>query len=96
MKAPIETEGDYHWRNSMKPLKFFALDARAAAPFLVLLLHFRLWTLYLCIVITLIFHIVERMGFTVPSALRALRSWLVGDKRPAWMSTRKNKLIDYG
>ncbi len=96
MANNIETAGDYHWRNSMKPIKFFALDARAAASFFLVVLHMRLWTLYLCIVITTGFSIVERNGYTVPSALRAIRSWVVGRKRPAWMYTRKNKLIDYG
>lgn len=96
MANDIETEGDWHWRNTMKPVKFFALDARAAASFFLLLLHARLWTLYLCTVITIAFTLVERRGLTVPSALRGLRSWIVGRKRPAWLSTRKNKLIDYG
>tara|TARA_Y100001001_G_C8003027_1_gene306981 strand:- start:878 stop:1171 length:294 start_codon:yes stop_codon:yes gene_type:complete len=96
MASNIETQGDYHWRNSMRPLKFFGLDARAAASFFVLLLHFRLWTLYLCIVVTGIFSYVERHGYTFPSALRAFRSWIVGDKRPAWMHIRKRPLIDYG
>ena len=96
MASDIETAGDWHWRNSMKPIKFFALDARAAAAFLLVIMHMRLWTFYLCIVITSAFHIVERSGYTVPSALRSIRSWIVGDNRPAWMYTRKSKLTDYG
>ena len=96
MAPPIETQGDYHWRNSMRPLKFFGLDARAAGSFLILLLHIRPWTLYLCLVVTGAFAFVERYGYTFPSALRALRCWIVGDRRPAWMHLRKRKLIDYG
>ena len=80
----------------MKPLKFFALDARAASTFLVVLLYMRWWTVYLCAIITFVFHVVERNGYTLPSALRALRSWIVGNHRPALMHTRRNKLIDYG
>lgn len=96
MASDIETAGDYHWRNSMKPVKFFALDARAAASLFLVLLHMRLWTLYICIIVMVGFNIVESRGYTVPSALRALRSWIVGSKRPAWMYIRKRKLVDYG
>ncbi|HCK33032.1 MAG: type IV secretion protein IcmT [Micavibrio sp.] len=96
MSDQIETEGDWHWRNSMKTVKFFGLDARAASAFFMVMLHIRLWTIYLCVVIVTIFHIMSRRGYTFPSALRALRSWVVGDDRPAWMYIRKNKLVDYG
>ena len=96
MANNIETEGDWHWRNTMRPLRFFSLDVKAAAPLLFWFLHMRLWTLYLMGVFTITFVLVERAGYTVPAALRYFRSWLVGNKRPAWMYTRKRDLIDYG
>ena len=96
MSKNIETAGDWHWRNTMKTIKFFAIDARAAATFMLVLMHARLWTLYLFVVVCASFTIIERFGLTLPSALRALRSWIVGNRRPALMHTRKNKLIDYG
>ena len=30
MAVDYETEMDYHWRNTMKPVRFFMFDARAA------------------------------------------------------------------
>jgi len=87
---------NWHWRNSMKPARFFGIDARAAISFLVLLFYFRLVTLVLAIISTLIFVALEKRGLSFPCALRSLRSWLNGQKRPGWMAIRKKKFIDYG
>ena len=91
-----EERANWHWRNTMRPVRFFGLDARAAIPFCVLLFYFRPVTLALAIVITTIFVILERRGLTFPSALRAFRSWFVGQKRPAWITLRKRRMRDYG
>jgi hypothetical protein len=36
-----EEKVNWHWRNSMRPVRFFGLDARASMPFFVLLVYFR-------------------------------------------------------
>ncbi len=87
---------NWHWRNSMRPVRFFGLDARAAIPFLILLFYFRTITLIFTIVLTSVFAYLERKGLTFPSALRAFRSWLIGQKRPGWYLMHKRRLIDYG
>lgn len=91
----IQEMQNWHWRNSMRPIRFFAFDARAAIPYIFLLLYARLITLILCVVVTIAFAILERMGLTVPAALRKLRSWLVGPRRHAWITLRQRRLIDY-
>lgn len=91
-----EEKVNWHWRNSMRPVRFFALDARAAIPYSVLLVYFRPITLFLTIVSTVIFVSLEKKGFTFPSAMRSLRGWFIGQKRPAWISGRKRKWTDYG
>ena len=40
----IQDQVNWHWRNSMRPVRFFAFDARAAFPFFLLLLYARLIT----------------------------------------------------
>ncbi len=90
-----EERVNWHWRNSMKPVRFFSMDARAAIPFLFLLVYARLVTLIFAIVSTIVFMMLEKRGLTLPSALRALRSWLLGPKRPAWISMRRRRLKDY-
>lgn len=86
----------WHWRNSMRPVRFFNLDARAALSFFVLLFYFRFVTLFLTFVITMSFYFLERRGLTFPSALRSLRVWIVGYNRPAWLSARHRRLKDFG
>lgn len=87
---------DWHWRNSMKPVRFFALDARAAIPFALLLVHFRPYTLVLALVVTIAFWLAERMGLTFPAALRRLRIAIIGYRRPRLIWTANRSLIDYG
>ncbi len=92
----VEERENWHWRNTMRPARFFALDARAAIPFTFLLVYFRPITLFLCVVSTVIFIALEKRGLTFPSALRSFRSWLIGQKRPAWVSGRRRRFVDYG
>ena len=91
-----EEKVSWHWRNSMKPVRFFGVDARAAIPFFVLLFYFRLVTFVIAIASTIIFLALEKRGLTFPCALRALRSWFNGQKRPAWIAIRQKRFIDYG
>lgn len=87
---------NWHWRNSMRPVRFFGIDARAAIPFFLLLVYFRPITLFLTFVSTVLFVSLEKRGLTFPSALRTFRSWLNGQNRPAWISMRRRRFIDYG
>lgn len=86
----------WHWRNTMKPVRFFTFDARAGFFVVLLLVHFRLWTFLLLVTIFTVFWILERKGLSFASALRAGRLWIVGKKRPAWIWTRRRKLTDTG
>ncbi len=91
-----EERMNWHWRNSMRPARFFNLDARAVFPFLILLVHMRTYTLVLTILFTLIFIYLERRGLTFDASLRAFRLWIVGNKRPAWLSRSHRRMVDYG
>ena len=86
----------WHWRNSMRPVRFFNMDARAALPFFILVFHARLYTLVLTIIVTLIFRLVEKRGLTFPAAMRSLRVWFIGQNRPALPSFRYRRMRDYG
>ncbi len=91
-----DERANWHWRNTMRPVRFFKLDARAALPFIVLLFYFRVVTLVLAIVITVVFVLLEQRGLTFDASLRAFRKWFLGQSRPAWMSFRRRKMVDYG
>lgn len=93
----IEEKQNWHWRNTMRPVRFFQLDARAAIVFLAMLPFWaRPFAWILMISSTALFLFLERRGLTFPSALRAFRTWLLGPKRPAWISMRRKRLVDYG
>lgn len=92
----VDAKQDWHWRNSMRPVRFFMMDARAAIPFIFLLVYFRPITIFIAVVSTTVFYMMERQGRTFPSALRAFRSWLNGQQRPAWTSMRRRRFIDHG
>lgn len=91
-----EERANWHWRNSMRPVRFFGLDARAAIPFFVLLFYFRLVTVVFTVLLTAIFVFLERRGLTFPASLRAFRTWVLGQKRPAWLAYARKKMIDFG
>lgn len=78
-----------HWRDSARSARFFMVDARAAFPIFIFLMHIRVWTGVLVIVSALFFGFIEHYGFTVPVFLRWLRSLLAGKVRssiPWWRS----------
>jgi intracellular multiplication protein IcmT len=87
---------DIHWRNSMKSARFFALDARAVFPFLLVLIHIRGWTLLLALICTTLFWIAERMGLRYDAALRAVRAWFVAPFRPARAYQLNPRIADLG
>lgn len=78
-----------HWRDSARSARFFLVDARAAFPLLLWLLHIRWWTFILAVVAMFFFSTLERYGFTVPTFLRWFRTVLAGPNKtaaPWWRS----------
>ncbi len=92
----MEEQANWHWRNAMLPARFFGFDARAGILFFLLLVYAREITLFLTIVSTFTFWFLEKRGLTFPSSMRALRLWVVGQNRPAWIKLRRRKMVDYG
>ena len=87
---------DWHWRDTMRPARFFQFDARVSFFIVLLLVHARIWTFLLLLAVLGVFGLLERKGLSFPSALRAFRVWLIGKERPAWIYTKKRNLIDTG
>lgn len=72
-----------HWRDSARSARFFMVDARAAFPLFLFLMHIRIWTGLLVLISAVFFAIIEHYGFTVPVFLRWLRSFLAGNIKSA-------------
>lgn len=80
----------------MKPARFFMLDARAAWPVLVMLLHMRIYTILFALFVMLVFYILEQRGLSFFSALRAFRVWIVTKKRPNYRPSDLTRMVDFG
>ena len=90
-----EMEG-WHWRNTMKTVRFFKFDYRAGFTLMLVLMHFRYWTLTFAVVVNVAFWLLERKGLSLPAALRAGRLWILGSYRPAVNWTVRRRLKDTG
>ncbi len=79
--ARIKTEA--HWRDSARSPRFFIVDARAAFPLLLFLLHIRLWSFILAVCTMAFFGLLEHYGFRLIVFLRWLRNVLAGPHKVA-------------
>lgn len=92
----IEAKMNWHWRDTMRSIRFISFDARCAFLIPVWLIYLRWSTIILSVAVFYTFNFLEKKGLTFPAALRALRAWLVGRERPALVGTMKRKFRDYG
>jgi len=78
-----------HWRDSARSSKFFIFDAKAAFPFLLFLIHIKLWTFIVAVLTMLFFTLLNRYGFSINVFFRWFRSFLSGRRKiviPWWMN----------
>jgi intracellular multiplication protein IcmT len=87
---------DNHWRNTQKPARFFMFDARSFAAIFLFLIHAKEWTFGIVVITMFFFWYAERRGFTFEAALRAMRAWFLGRKRPACYRGRHRHWVDFG
>lgn len=85
-----------HWRNTARPPRFMSLDYRAGIFLILFMMHMRLWTFVLMILVFLILFFLERRGLTLPLAMRRLRVWVSGPIRPALARVHKRDMWDHG
>lgn len=84
MPQPTESS---HWRDSARPAQFFFIDAKVAFPFILFLVHIKMWTFVLAVIMMAFFTLLSRYGYSVEVFLRILRSTLAGPRkmaRPWW------------
>jgi intracellular multiplication protein IcmT len=83
------------WYQTYKPARFFMMDSKAGIPLILVLLHFRTYTVIPAVFWVILFWVLDRRGMSVTSAVRALRSWIIGDLRPARSVFKIRARIDY-
>lgn len=55
-----------HWRDSARSARFFLVDARAAFPIFLFLMHIRVWTGVLVLVSAVFLVLLNTMGLPFP------------------------------
>lgn len=85
-----------HWRNTARPVRFFTVDYRAGVFVFIFMMHMRLWTLGLLVLVVIFLWFLERRGLTMPLAMRRLRLWAIGSFRPALSKVHHRKIWDHG
>ena len=71
------------WRDTARPVRFLALDARVLTGLAAWMLHMCWGTFWLSVGIMVVFAILERFGVTPPAAWRYARMGLFGPRRDA-------------
>jgi intracellular multiplication protein IcmT len=82
------TEGS-HWRDSARPAKFFFIDARASFPVILFLVHIRLWTFIVAMIMMLFFTVLNHFGYGVGVFFRIFKCVLSGSRKmaiPWWVN----------
>ncbi len=92
----IEAKLNWHWRDTMRTVRFLSFDARVAFLIPVWLLYLRWSTIIISFLVFYTFNFLENKGLTFPSAIRAFRSWLIGSSRPSIVGFTQHKFVDYG
>ncbi len=92
----LEARINWHWRDSMRPVRFFNFDGRCAFLIPLWLLYLRWSTIIFSVIVFYTFRYFEQKGLSFPAALRAFRAWIIGRDRPGLPGTMKHKFIDYG
>ncbi|MGH1403890.1 MAG: IcmT/TraK family protein [Alphaproteobacteria bacterium] len=92
----LEAKLNWHWRDTMRTIRFLGFDARVAFLIPVWLVYLRWSTIILSFIVFYIFKMLENKGLTFPAALRSLRCWIIGRARPGNLSVNAHKFRDYG
>lgn len=91
----LDDKINWHWRDTMRTIRFLGFDARVAFLIPVWLVYLRWSTIILSFMVFYAFKALENRGLTFPAALRSLRGWMTGRDRPAVIG-RSHKFVDYG
>lgn len=70
------------WRDSARRITIAGLEAWALCPMLLWACHMRWWTFYIAIGGVAAFGLLQYLGLTLFGALRRIRSWFAGKRRP--------------
>lgn len=83
------------WRDSMRPVRFYAIDARLLSVLILWLFVPTWWTTAAAVLALAALRVAEARGYRLHAALRAVRTWSAG-RRPALHARRARRFVDFG
>lgn len=86
---------DIPWRDSMRPVRLYVIDARLLALLVLWLFVPTWWTTAAVVLALAALRLAEARGYRLHAALRAVRAWSAG-RRPALHARRTRRFVDFG
>lgn len=83
------------WRDTMRPVRFYAFDARLLLLVGAWVLLPSWWTTGALLAAAVALRVAEARGYRLEAALRFLRARAAG-RRPALHAYRSRRLVDFG
>ena len=74
-----------HWRDSGRVPRLYVIDARGALPILLVLLHMRLWTFSLMILIIIFLIFLQYYRLPLPVFFRVVVGVLMGKRKVIYL-----------
>lgn len=71
------------------------MDVRVGVIILASMMHVRFYTVSLDIIVIAVAWYVERLGMTIPGAVRSVRAWAAGPYRPAQNGHKIRRKADF-
>ena len=83
------------WRDTMRAVRFYAIDARLLVLLVLWLFVPSWWTTAVAVVAVTALRIAEARGYRLHAALHAVRALAAG-RRPALHARRARRFVDFG
>ena len=87
--------GEIRWRDTMRPVRIYAFDARLLCLLALWVFWPSWWSTAALAGAVIGLRIAEARGYRLPAALRALRARSAGS-RPALHASRERRFVDFG
>ena len=83
------------WRDTMRPVRFYMIDARLLVLLVLWLFVPTWWTTGAAVLAVAALRVAEARGYRLHAALRRVRAWSAG-RRTALHARRVRRFVDFG
>ena len=93
--TPLDAATEVAWRDTLRPVRFYMIDARLLSLLTIWLFLPTWWTTASVVLAIVVFRAAEARGYRFGAALRAVRARIAG-RRPALHAGRERRFVDFG